>query len=151
MIFTINTPRLAVLRYYSVRKPYVDENPEISGPDNYKETFGFIGPLTRPKGTKLLKTREFFHGLFTLENCHPTPVLCEVQELGQATVQYELPDNFDPALIQILDVTYELNRLPAWKVADYILYDGEKVPMIQDPAGYTIRPGFEFHAGGFDW
>ena len=144
MIISI-TGQLAVLRYYSTNGIYIQAHPGLSGEDNYQETFGFIYSLKRPRGVSLLKTRQFFHSLFTEENNHPVPVHCEVQELGECTVRYEVPDS--PKVgIQMLDATHELDRLPAWKVADYLLVDGQRIDMIQDPAGYNIRPGFEFTA-----
>lgn len=86
--------------------------------------------VVKKKG-KYVKTREFFHDLFSEEGEHPLPV--EIHDRYyygvQASYILQLPDDeeFDIKKVQLVKSDYEVELYPYFIIANYILYDGKKV------------------------
>ena len=86
--------------------------------------------IIKKKG-KYVKTKEYFHDLFRADGDHPLPVECHTRFYYKQEISYmiELEDNeeFDIKKVQLVKSDYECEAFPYWIIADYILYDGNKI------------------------
>ncbi len=95
---------------------YIDDNEE----DN----------VIKKKG-KYVKTREYFHDLFSEDGDHPLPVEVHTRTYHNQELEYivELPDDeeFDIKKVQLIKSDYELSEAPYFILCSKILYDGKEV------------------------
>lgn len=95
----------------------------------------FENDLIKQKG-KYIKTKEFFHDLFSEEGDHPLPVECHTRSYYDIEVEYiiKLQDDeeFDIKKLQLVKSDYECPEFPYFIIADYILYDGKEIRADED-------------------
>lgn len=86
--------------------------------------------VVKKKG-KYVKTKEYFHDLFSEDGDHPLPVEChtKVYQNVYADYEIELEDNeeFDIKKVQLVKSDYECDAFPYFIIACHILYDGKEV------------------------
>lgn len=86
--------------------------------------------LVKKKG-KYIKTKEFFHNLWSDESDHPLPVEVHTRTFSGDYPQYEIEleddDEFDIKKLQLVKSDYEFDQCPYWIIADYIMYDGRQI------------------------
>lgn len=87
--------------------------------------------VIKQKG-KYVKTKEFFHNLFSEDGDHPLPIECHTRVYYNQEISYliELQDDeeFDIKKVQLVKSDYECQEFPYWIIADYILYDEKEIP-----------------------
>lgn len=86
--------------------------------------------VIKKKG-KYVKTKEYFHDLFSADGDNPLPVECHTrvyydQEISY-TIKLEDDEEFDIKKLQLVKSDYECQAFPYWIIADYLLYDGNKI------------------------
>lgn len=86
--------------------------------------------LVKQKG-KYVKTKEYFHDLFSEDSDHPLPVevhfrYYEEQEL-EYVVELEDDEEFDLKKVQLIKSDYEVQLFPYFILCSKILYDGKEV------------------------
>ena len=95
---------------------YVDDNEEEN--------------LVKKKG-KYVKTREFFHHLFSEDGDHPLPVKIHYKHYYEQELEYviELEDDeeFDIKKVQLVKSDYEVEEFPYFILCEKILYDGKEI------------------------
>lgn len=95
---------------------YVDDNEEEN--------------LVKKKG-KYVKTREFFHNLFSEDGDHPLPVKIHYRYYYNQELEYviELEDDeeFDIKKVQLVKSDYEVSAFPYFILCQHILYDGKEI------------------------
>lgn len=95
---------------------YVDDNEEEN--------------LVKKKG-KYVKTREFFHDLFSEDGEHPLPVEVHYRCYDGKEIEYiiELEDDeeFDIKKVQLVKSDYEVDLFPYFILCEKILYDGKEI------------------------
>lgn len=86
--------------------------------------------LVKKKG-KYIKTKEFFHNLWSDESDHPLPVEVHTRTFSGDYPQYEIEleddEEFDIKKLQLVKSDYEFDQCPYWIIADYIMYDGRQI------------------------
>lgn len=86
--------------------------------------------LVKKKG-KYIKTKEFFHDLWSDESDHPLPVEVHTKTFSSYNPQYEIEleddEEFDIKKLQLVKSDYEFDQYPYWIIADYIMYDGRQI------------------------
>ena len=86
--------------------------------------------VIKQKG-KYVKTREYFHELFSEDGDHPLPVEVHARTYFRQELEYivELPDDeeFDIKKVQLIKSDYELNGVPYFILCSKILYDGKEI------------------------
>lgn len=101
------------------------------GMDNIRSlTVNASDNLIKQKG-KYIKTKEFFHKLWSDESDHPLPVEVHVRSFQGDYPEYEIEleddEEFDIKKLQLVKSDYEFQEAPYWIVADYIMYDGKQI------------------------
>ena len=86
--------------------------------------------VIKQKG-KYVKTKEYFHDLFSEDGDHPLPVEVHARTYHNQELEYivELPDDeeFDIKKVQLIKSDYELSEAPYFILCSKILYDGKEV------------------------
>jgi len=98
--------------------------------------------LIKQKG-KYVKTKEYFHDLWGPNSDHPLPVELHARHMRETDLHYtiKLEDNeeFDIKKIQFVKSDYEVDCIPYFIIANYILYDGKEI----DECGSLCDIGIE--------
>ena len=86
--------------------------------------------VVKKKG-KYVKTKEYFHDLFSEDGDHPLPVECHTKIYENVYADYEIrledDEEFDIKKVQLVKSDYECDAFPYFIIACHILYDGKEV------------------------
>lgn len=110
--------------YVNPDDPYSDDNENV----------------TKQKG-KYVKTKEYFHDLFSEDGYHPLPVEVHERDFSDITLCYiiELEDDeeFDIKQLQLIKSDYECLNIPYFILAEKILYKGKEVEVDDEDGEYS--------------
>lgn len=124
---------LLALDYCNVDKEFLDEYYYTCAWDKVEAMYinGNEEENVVKKKGKYVKTKEYFHDLFSADGDHPLPVECHARIYQNVYADYEikLEDNeeFDIKKVQLVKSDYECDAFPYFIIAGNILYDGKEV------------------------
>lgn len=98
--------------------------------------------LIKKKG-KYVKTKEFFHDLWSENSEHPLPIELHARIMPKMELEYNIKleddEEFDIKKVQFVKSDYEFDICPYFIIADHILYDGKEI----GEYGYLCDVGIE--------